>query len=181
MLQSDSTRLPVRIVSLIAVIFSMLSLVEGLNVIKKLSKRSSRGRSRSHLLYFGTFARLSAPEAVAALSAVDDSRYLAELAAQSVSLAKNLRMRYDALGKAYRWLAVSVVAFVVALAVQQAYFLGKDSPSNGSPSTTVRPVRNPISQSPAVSLAPRSSEPSAALASPSATVAPPETDKGRDR
>lgn len=129
MLQPDSTRLAVRIIASVTVLFSMLSLLEGLNITKKLSKRSSRNRSRTHLLYFGIFARLDAQGAVAALSKIDEAQYLAELAAQAVSLAKNLRMRYDALGNAYRWLALSVAAFVVALALQQAYVMARVSPT----------------------------------------------------
>jgi hypothetical protein len=123
MLQSSSTEVAVRVVALVAVLLSALSLVEGLNIIRKLSKKSSKNRSKVHVLYFGTLAKLDVASAVATLAKMDDNQYLAELGAQAVSIAKNLRMRYDALGKAYRWLALSVLTFGAALAIQQIYHI----------------------------------------------------------
>jgi hypothetical protein len=123
MLQPSSTALVVRVVALVAVLLSALSLIEGLNIIRTLSKKSGKSRSKAHVLYFGAFAKLDVASAVATLAKMDDSQYLAELGAQAVSIAKNLRMRYDALGKAYRWLALSVLTFGAALAVQQIYHI----------------------------------------------------------
>jgi hypothetical protein len=122
-LANPSTRLPVRVLGMFTLSCAALALLAGLSVIKKLSRRTRATRSREHLLFFGTFVALSADEAYERITNVTDEVYLRELAIQAVELSRNLRRRYDALGKAYLWLSTSVVAFVLTLLAQQGYLI----------------------------------------------------------
>lgn len=122
-LVSPATRVPVRLLGLAALICAALALIEDLNVIKKLSKRTRSKRSRKHILFFGTFVDLQPDEAHSKFVELTEEQYVHELAVQAVELSRNLRSRYDALGKAHRWLTAAVAMFVATLAVQQVFFI----------------------------------------------------------
>ncbi|MEU4762325.1 Pycsar system effector family protein [Actinosynnema sp. NPDC023794] len=122
-LANPATPIPVRGLGLLTLCLAALALLEGLNVIKKLPKKTRSKRSRKHLLFFGTFVALTADEAYEKVADLSEEDYARELAAQAVELSRNLRMRYDALGKAHRWLSTAIVVFVLALVVQQVYIV----------------------------------------------------------
>lgn len=139
-----ATQIVPRLVAIGAILFATMSLLENLNVIKKLGRRTRKTRSRTHMLYFGTFAKLDATAATTKLRSVDASAYLAELASQAVAISRNLRARYDALGRAYRWLAGAIAFFLVALIAQQFVTATlPPAPATTATTSTTAPVMPP--------------------------------------
>jgi hypothetical protein len=122
-LTNPSTQFWVRVLGVLTLCLAALALIEVLNVIKKLSKKTRGKRNRRHLLFFGTFVSLNADEAYERIASLSEEDYVREMAAQAVELSRNLRTRYDALGKAYRWLSAAVIAFVVSIIAQQVYIV----------------------------------------------------------
>lgn len=120
-LADPATEPPVRALGFVAMACAALALLQGLNVIKKLSRRTRSKRSRSHLLFFGSYVEMDSGQAFERIVNVTEEEYIRELATQIVELSRNLRARYDALGRAYVWLTIAVIAFTVTLGVQQVY------------------------------------------------------------
>jgi hypothetical protein len=92
-----------------------VALVESLNVVKRLPRRGRKIRQSSvhHILHFQTITRLGADSVSRKLRYMTAEGYMSELAAQANSLAKNIEMRYKALGHAYVWLSLAVFFLVL--------------------------------------------------------------------
>jgi hypothetical protein len=92
-----------------------VALVESLNVVKRLPRRGRKVRQSNvhHILHFQTITRLGAARTAKRLLYMTTDDYLSELTAQANSLAKNIGMRYKALGHAYVWLSLAVFFLVI--------------------------------------------------------------------
>ena len=92
-----------------------VALVESLNVIKRLPRRGRKARqSRArHILHFQSAVQLGATGTTLKLRDMNADEYLNELGMQATSLARNIAMRYRALGHAYVWLSLCVACFVI--------------------------------------------------------------------
>jgi hypothetical protein len=102
-----------------------VALVESLNVVKRLPRRGRKVRQSSvqHILHFQAITRLGPERTAKRLQYMTTDQYLRELTAQASSLAKNIGMRYKALGHAYVWLALAVFFLVMgaSAAVVRSY------------------------------------------------------------
>lgn len=99
------------------------ALVESLNVVKRLPRRG-RGTRRAtvrHMLHFQTAARLGSADTALRLRGITAGEYIDELGMQAASLARNIAMRYTALGRAYVWIVICVACFVVGAATAVAH------------------------------------------------------------
>ena len=102
-----------------AVVAAAVSVLQGLSVIRALGRRQVKQRSRTHLFYFGTIANLGADGTKALLEEINDGEYIEALAIQAVSLSHNLRERYNALLRGYRWVASAILLLCLAVGVQE--------------------------------------------------------------